>query len=73
MNGPAVVANQLSKRYGPKWALQQCTVTVPHGRLCALVGPERVREIDPPPVDGRFDQAIGRECGDAGVTAEPEP
>ncbi len=39
MNGPAVVAERLSKRYGQKWALHDCNVTIPAGRLCALVGP----------------------------------
>ena len=39
MNGPPVVADRLSKRYGQKWALQDCSLTVPDGRLCALVGP----------------------------------
>jgi ABC-2 type transport system ATP-binding protein len=39
VNGPAVSADRLSKRYGQKWALRDCSVTVPDGRLCALVGP----------------------------------
>jgi ABC-type branched-subunit amino acid transport system ATPase component len=39
MNGPAVVADRLSKRYGQKWALHDGSLTVPAGRLCALVGP----------------------------------
>jgi len=39
VSAPAVVADQLSKRYGPKWALRSCTLTVPTGCLCALVGP----------------------------------
>jgi ABC-2 type transport system ATP-binding protein len=29
----------LSKRYGRTWALQDCTLTVPAGRVAALVGP----------------------------------
>ena len=29
----------LGKRYGSAWALRDCTVRVPAGRLCALVGP----------------------------------
>jgi ABC-2 type transport system ATP-binding protein len=33
------VADRLSKRYGQKWALRDCSLTVPDGRLCALVGP----------------------------------
>jgi ABC-2 type transport system ATP-binding protein len=30
---------QLSKRYGHTWALQDCTLTLPAGRVAALVGP----------------------------------
>jgi ABC-2 type transport system ATP-binding protein len=30
---------QLSKRYGRTWALQDCTLTLPAGRVVALVGP----------------------------------
>jgi ABC-2 type transport system ATP-binding protein len=30
---------QLSKRYGRTWALQDCTLTLPAGRVAALVGP----------------------------------
>jgi ABC-2 type transport system ATP-binding protein len=29
----------LSRRYGKSWALQECTVAIPEGRLVALVGP----------------------------------
>src|SRR5262249_19322747 len=29
----------LGKRYGRKWALQDCTVDIPAGRVAALVGP----------------------------------
>jgi ABC-2 type transport system ATP-binding protein len=34
----AVVAEELSKRYGSKWALRDCNLHVPRGRVCALVG-----------------------------------
>jgi ABC-2 type transport system ATP-binding protein len=30
---------QLGKRYGSTWALRDCTLTVPRGRITALVGP----------------------------------
>ena len=36
---PAVDAAGLGKRYGSLWALQDCTVTVPAGRVTALIGP----------------------------------
>ncbi len=29
----------LGKRYGGTWALRDCTLTIPAGRLAALVGP----------------------------------
>ena len=29
----------LGKRYGKSWALRDCTLAVPEGRLAALVGP----------------------------------
>jgi ABC-2 type transport system ATP-binding protein len=29
----------LSKRYGKTWALEDCTFSIPQGRVCALVGP----------------------------------
>ncbi|MFJ9782440.1 ABC transporter ATP-binding protein [Amycolatopsis sp. NPDC101161] len=36
---PAVEARALGKRYGRTWALQDCTLDVPAGRIAALVGP----------------------------------
>ncbi|HEY7142682.1 MAG TPA: ABC transporter ATP-binding protein [Streptosporangiaceae bacterium] len=35
----AIDTRGLGKRYGPAWALRDCTLTVPAGRLAALVGP----------------------------------
>ena len=35
----AVVTERLSKRYGSKWALRDCSLHIPRGRVCALVGP----------------------------------
>ena len=34
-----VEASGLGKRYGGTWALRECTLTVPAGRVTALVGP----------------------------------
>ena len=34
----AIETEQLSKRYGATWALREVSVTVPTGRVCALVG-----------------------------------
>jgi ABC-2 type transport system ATP-binding protein len=36
---PAVDTAGLGKRYGSLWALQDCSVTVPAGRVTALIGP----------------------------------
>jgi ABC-2 type transport system ATP-binding protein len=35
----ALRANDLGKRYGRKWALSNCTLDIPSGRVVALVGP----------------------------------
>jgi ABC-2 type transport system ATP-binding protein len=35
----ALEIQNLSKRYGRKWALRDCTVTLPAGQVVALVGP----------------------------------
>lgn len=36
---PAIHTTRLGKRYGPAWALQDCSVSVPPGHVTALVGP----------------------------------
>jgi ABC-2 type transport system ATP-binding protein len=36
---PAIETFGLGKRYGSNWALQDCSVQVPRGRVSALVGP----------------------------------
>ncbi len=36
---PAIRTDGLGKRYGTTWALQDCSVHVPQGRVSALVGP----------------------------------
>lgn len=35
----AIETEALGKRYGKAWALRDCTLTIPDGRLTALVGP----------------------------------
>jgi ABC-2 type transport system ATP-binding protein len=35
----ALSANDLGKRYGRKWALSNCTLDIPEGRVVGLVGP----------------------------------
>ena len=39
MSGSAFHADGLGKRYGAKWALQDCTLEIPAGSVTALVGP----------------------------------
>ena len=36
---PAITTTGLTKRYGKTAALNDCTITVPEGRICALIGP----------------------------------
>ncbi|MGD0703668.1 MAG: ATP-binding cassette domain-containing protein [Trebonia sp.] len=38
-DAPAIRTAGLGKRYGSWWALQDCSVSVPRGRVSALVGP----------------------------------
>ena len=38
MNALAVETTGLGKRYGSRWALQDCSIQVPAGRVCGLVG-----------------------------------
>src|SRR5215469_2090484 len=35
----AIEADGLGKRYGRRWALAECTLTVPTGQVVGLVGP----------------------------------
>ena len=71
MNGPAVVAERLSKRYGQKCSLHDCSLTIPAGRLCALVGPNGRRQVDSPPADGRAHQTVRRPGRGARVAPGP--
>jgi ABC-2 type transport system ATP-binding protein len=35
----AIATAGLGKRFGRKWALQECSLSVPEGSVCALIGP----------------------------------
>jgi ABC-2 type transport system ATP-binding protein len=37
--GTAITTAGLGKRYGRRWALQDCSLRVPRGRIAALIGP----------------------------------
>lgn len=39
MTGNVLITSELGKRYGRIWALQDCTLELPAGRVAALVGP----------------------------------
>jgi ABC-2 type transport system ATP-binding protein len=39
VTGPVLDAEALGKRYGRRWALSDCTLTIPAGRVTGLVGP----------------------------------
>jgi branched-chain amino acid transport system ATP-binding protein len=39
LDAPAIRTAGLGKRYGSLWALRDCSVSVPRGRVSALVGP----------------------------------
>ena len=36
---PAIRTKGLSKRFGNHWALEECSIEVPRGRVTALMGP----------------------------------
>jgi ABC-2 type transport system ATP-binding protein len=38
-DGDAITTAGLGKRFGRKWALQDCSLSVPEGCVCALIGP----------------------------------
>jgi ABC-2 type transport system ATP-binding protein len=39
LQAPVLEATELGKRYGRRWALADCTLTIPAGRVAGLVGP----------------------------------
>jgi ABC-2 type transport system ATP-binding protein len=39
MTAPAIETVRLGKRYGRKWALSDCTLSIPAGKVVGLVGP----------------------------------
>ncbi len=39
MTTPVIETTDLAKRFGRKWALRDCTLSIPPGRVAALVGP----------------------------------
>jgi ABC-2 type transport system ATP-binding protein len=36
---PVLQATAVGKRFGFKWALRDCTLTIPAGKVAAIVGP----------------------------------
>ncbi|MDQ6846957.1 MAG: ABC transporter ATP-binding protein [Candidatus Dormibacteraeota bacterium] len=39
MSAAAIESTALGRRYGPQWALRDCTLRIPAGRVAGLVGP----------------------------------
>ena len=39
MTMPVIETNGLSKRFGRKWGLRDCSLSIPAGKVAALVGP----------------------------------
>ena len=39
IDSAAISTHGLGKRFGNDWALEECTIEVPRGRVSALVGP----------------------------------
>jgi ABC-2 type transport system ATP-binding protein len=39
VTAPVLEAEGLGKRYGRRWALSDCTLAIPAGRVTGLVGP----------------------------------
>ena len=39
MTTPVLESTELTKRFGRKWALRDCTLSIPTGKVAALVGP----------------------------------
>lgn len=70
---PVVRAESLGKRYGRRWALSECTVDIPAGRVVALVGPNgagkttllRLAVGQLTPTTGRVEVLGGRPAADA--------
>ena len=42
-----IEARQLGKRYRSRWALADCTLSVPTGSIAGLVGPNGAGSLDP--------------------------
>ena len=57
----AIEAHGVGKRYGRSWALRDCTLSIPSGRVVALVGPERRRQVHPAE-HGRRAHRADRRC-----------
>ena len=51
-------ASGLGKRYGRTWALRECTLEIPAGRVAALVGPNGAADHAAEP-GGQPDRAVG--------------
>ena len=55
-----IETNGLGKRYRRKWALRDCTLTIPGGHIVALVGPNGAGKTTMLTIVGRPHPADGR-------------
>jgi ABC-2 type transport system ATP-binding protein len=56
-----IETSDLGKRYGKTWALRECTLAIPEGRLAALVGPNGAGKSTLMNNGGRADRPGGRD------------
>jgi ABC-2 type transport system ATP-binding protein len=70
MTTPAVAARGLGKRYGRKWALSDCTLDIPAGRVVGLVGPNGAGKTT---LIGLMTGMLGPTTGSIEVLGGPAP
>jgi ABC-2 type transport system ATP-binding protein len=68
MTTPVVTASGLGKRYGRKWALSDCSVSIPAGMVVGLVGPNGAGKST---FIGLMTATLGPDAGSIEVLGEP--
>ena len=70
MTTSAVTASRLGKRYGRHWALSECTLSIPAGRVVGLVGPNGAGKST---LIGLMTGLLGPSTGSIEVLGGPAP
>ena len=70
MTTSAVTASGLGKRYGRHWALSECTLSIPAGRVVGLVGPNGAGKST---LIGLMTGLLGPSTGSIEVLGGPPP